>query len=168
MALATGNAIVSNAGFVINTTETYLTTNTALVANINTAVSTLGNVYRITLGGLNTTAGEKVGPLKYNLKMGLGGNVADATVCTVTGLRDVGDSNILGAVFYLTVRSNPVSNVINVSAFGFGFNPKDQPNSVGNVTSATGASNLIIGASFAGGDGFSNATFQTAVIEQVA
>ena len=167
MALAAANSIIANVGFVVNA-ETYITTNTALVANINTAINQLGNTFRITIGGVQTTTGEKLGAISYNLKLGKGGNVADNTILQLNGFRDVGESPVLGAEFLLVIRSNPVSNVINVAAFGCGFNPKDFPQSVANVTSIAGASNLIFGVSFSGGDGISNVVFQTAVIEQIA
>lgn len=168
MALAPSVSITANAVGVTNTTDVYITANTA--ANINTAISQAGNTWRFTVFGFNTTTGEKVGNVKYNLRAGPGGNILDPVIATVTGKRDVGDSTTLGASFVLTVRSGLVtSNVVNVAVGGDGFGPSDLSTAVANVAvGSLGNANVILGVSFSGGDGYSNVIFTNATVEQLS
>ena len=168
MALAPSVSIVANATGVINSTPVYVTVNTA--ANINTAISQLGNTYRFTLFGLNTTSGEAVGPVRYNLVAGPGGNVLDPVIASVVGQRNVGDGTRLGAEFILTVRSALVTgNVVNVAVGGQGFGPSDLPTAVANVAvGSLGNANVVLGVTFSGGDGYSNVIFTNATVEQLS
>jgi hypothetical protein len=155
---------------VINSTETYVSTNTW--CNVNTAISQAGNTYRWTVCGYNTTAGEKIGNFKVNLKGGIGGNVADATLASVSGFRDVGDSTPISASFIITVRPGTyASNVANVAVAAIPLSTRDVGGANANVAlvaSTGGSSNAILGISFLGGDGYSNVVFTNIVVEQLA
>jgi hypothetical protein len=168
MALAPSISQVANVAGIINATPIYVTVNTA--ANINTAISQLGNTFRLTVAGFNSVPGEKIGPVTYALRAGPGGNVLDPVVASVTGLRDVGDSSPLTAQFLLTVRSALITgNLINVAACAMGFNPRDTAYAAANVQVGLAATqNVILGVSVAGGDGFSNVVITNATVEQLA
>lgn len=168
-------ALVANTNSVgvINNTETYISTNTW--CNVNTAISQAGNTYRFTALGYNTTKGEGTGNFTINLKGGLGGNVADATLATVTGRREPGDPAFVSAQFYVTVRPGTyAANTCNVAVAGVpsGAGRWDDVGSananVPLVGNSTGGGNAILGLSCSGGDGFSNIVFTTITVEQLA
>ena len=160
----------TNSSGVINATETYISTNTW--CNVNTAISQAGNTFRFTALGFQTTPGERIGNFTIKLKGGIGGNVADATLATVTGRRDVGDGTPIAATFYLTVRPGTyASNTANCAVCAVGESGSDVGSANANVSlvASTGSSsNAILGLSFTGGDGYSNVVFTQVLLEQLA
>jgi hypothetical protein len=160
----------TNSAYVTAVTETYVSLNTA--CNVNTAISAAGNTFKFTVLGFNAVAGEKVGQITYKLKAGVNGNISDATVASVVGTRDVGDASPLAATFFLTVRPGAyTSNVMNAAVAGVGYNPRDIGSVNANVSligGTTTSSNVILGVSFSGGDGYSNVAFPIVLIEQLA
>ena len=168
-------ALVANTNSVgvINNTETYISTNTW--CNVNTAISQAGNTYRFTAIGYQTTTGESMGNFSINLKGGLGGNVADATLASVKGRREPGDPSMISAQFYITVRPGTyAANTCNVAvaAVPSGTGRWDDLGmanaNVALVGNSTGGGNAILGLSASGGDGYSNLVFTNITVEQLA
>lgn len=166
---ALNQSILANSAAIANV-EVYVSNTSFVVAN---TVGN-GNSWLITMGGSSYNAGEKLGSISYNLKFGANAAANDATVCSIKSSRDVGDSTPLAAQFIVTLRANSAGNVqpiLAVTGYEMGTNKGAVVSTVaavnGNTTGFANAGGWVLGASFSGGDGFSNVEFNTAVSTQI-